>query len=158
MNCLPQKLPHRRYSTPLIFLFDKRLAIWQGTLSQRERKYALARDGYLGIDEADDTYNDLNRKIIDAYWERYGAAYLGRINYSGNQRQRIVDGTESVFEAYTGQPLYNFCCDFCVTAPDRTLEELIQHWNNAAIPLSEKKVDAIMDRIQVLCGQTFIWY
>ena len=60
--------------------------------------------------------------------------------------------------AYPGQPLYNFCCDFCVTAPDRTLEELIQHWNNAAIPLSEKKVDAIMDRIQVLCGQTFIWY
>lgn len=114
--------------------------------------------GYLGIRECDDTYNDWNRKIIDAYRERYGAAYLGRINYSGNQRQRIADGTESVFEAYTGQPLYNFCCDFCVSAPDRTLEELIRHWNNAAVPLSEKKVDAIMDRIQVLCGQTFIWY
>ena len=56
---------------------------------QMQRKYALARDGYLGIDEADDTYNDLNRKIIDAYWERYGAAYLGRINYSGNQSQRL---------------------------------------------------------------------
>ena len=102
--------------------------------------------------------NDLNRKIINAYRERYGTAYLGRINYSGNQRQRIADGTESVFEAYTGQPLYNFCCDFCVSAPDRTLEELIRHWNNADVPLSEKKVDAIMDRIQVLCGQTFIWY
>ena len=125
---------------------------------QMHRKYALARDGYLGIDEAADTYNDLNRKIIDAYWERYGAAYLGRINYSGNQRQRIADGTESVFEAYTGQPLYNFCCDFCVSAPDRTLEELIRHWNNADIPLSEKKVDTIMERIQALCGQTFIWY
>lgn len=114
--------------------------------------------GYLRIDEADDTYNDLNRKIIDAYRERYGTAYLGRINYSGNQRQRIADGTESVFEAYTGQPLYNFCCDFCVSAPDRTLEELIRHWNNADIPLSEKKVDTIMERIQALCGQTFIWY
>lgn len=118
----------------------------------------LAREGYLRIDEADDTYNDLNRKIINAYRERYGTAYLGRINYSGNQRQRIADGTESVFEAYTGQPLYNFCCDLCVSAPDRTLEELIRHWNNADVPLSEKKVDAIMDRIQVLCGQTFIWY
>ena len=75
---------------------------------QVQREYALAREGYLRIDEADDTYNDLNRKIIDAYRERYGAAYLGRINYSGNQRQRIADGTESVFEAYTGQPLYNF--------------------------------------------------
>lgn len=113
----------------------------------------------LAVDECGQvTYNDWNRKIIDAYRERYGAAYLGRINYSGNQRQRIADGTESVFEAYTGQPLYNFCCDFCVSAPDRTLEELIRHWNNAAVPLSEKKVDAIMDRIQVLCGQTFIWY
>ena len=125
---------------------------------QVQREYALAREGYLRIDEADDTYNDLNRKIINAYRERYGTAYLGRINYSGNQRQRIADGTESVFEAYTGQPLYNFCCDFCVSAPDRTLEELIRHWNNADVPLSEKKVDAIMDRIQVLCGQTFIWY
>lgn len=94
---------------------------------QVQREYALAREGYLRIDEADDTYNDLNRKIINAYRERYGTAYLGRINYSGNQRQRIADGTESVFEAYTGQPLYNFCCDFCVSAPDRTLEELIRH-------------------------------
>ena len=100
---------------------------------QVQREYALAREGYLRIDEADDTYNDLNRKIINAYRERYGTAY-------------------------TGQPLYNFCCDFCVSAPDRTLEELIRHWNNADVPLSEKKVDAIMDRIQVLCGQTFIWY
>jgi hypothetical protein len=125
---------------------------------QMQRLYAASCGGYLGIRECDDTYNDWNRKIIDAYRERYGAAYLGRINYSGNQRQRIADGTESVFEAYTGQPLYNFCCDFCVSAPDRTLEELIRHWNNAAVPLSEKKVDAIMDRIQVLCGQTFIWY
>ena len=116
----------------------------------KRQEYALAREGYLRIDEADDTYNDLNRKIIDAYRERYGAAYLGRINYSGNQRQRIADGTESVFEAYTGQPLYNFCCDFCVSAPDRTLEELIRHWNNADVPLSEKKVDAIMDRIQAV--------
>ena len=125
---------------------------------QRQREYAHACGAYHGIGEADDTYNDLNRKVIDAYRERYGAAYLGRINYSDNQRQRIADGTESVFEAYTGQPLYNFCCDFCVSAPDRTLEELIRRWNNADIPLSEKKVDTIMDRIQTLCGQTFIWY
>lgn len=34
---------------------------------QVQREYALAREGYLRIDEADDTYNDLNRKIIDAY-------------------------------------------------------------------------------------------
>ena len=34
--------------------------------------------------------------------------------------------------------------DVCVSAPDRTLEELIRHCNNADIPLSEKKVDTIM--------------
>lgn len=38
---------------------------------QVQREYALAREGYLRIDEADDTYNDLNRKIINAYRERY---------------------------------------------------------------------------------------
>ena len=56
---------------------------------QMQRLYAASCGGYLGIRECDDTYNDWNRKIIDAYRERYGAAYLGRINYSGNQRQRI---------------------------------------------------------------------
>lgn len=48
---------------------------------QMQRLYAASCGGYLGIRECDDTYNDWNRKIIDAYRERYGAAYLGRINY-----------------------------------------------------------------------------
>lgn len=34
---------------------------------QMQRLYAASCGGYLGIRECDDTYNDWNRKIIDAY-------------------------------------------------------------------------------------------
>lgn len=36
---------------------------------QMQRLYAASCGGYLGIRECDDTYNDWNRKIIDAYRE-----------------------------------------------------------------------------------------
>ena len=57
---------------------------------QVQREYALAREGYLRIDEADDTYNDLNRKIIDAYRERYGTAYLGRSTTVGTRDSGLL--------------------------------------------------------------------
>lgn len=59
---------------------------------QVQREYALAREGYLRIDEADDTYNDLNRKIINAYRERYGTAYLGRIELWDQAVDQPCDG------------------------------------------------------------------
>ena len=46
---------------------------------QMRREYAHACGGYLGISEADDTYNDLDRKVIDAYWERHTAIGKKRV-------------------------------------------------------------------------------
>lgn len=59
---------------------------------QVQREYALAREGYLRIDEADDTYNDLNRKIIDAYRERYGitTATVIRLMAHGTLLPRMI--------------------------------------------------------------------
>lgn len=57
---------------------------------QMQRLYAASCGGYLGIRECDDTYNDWNRKIIDAYRERYGAAYLGRSTIVGTRDSGLL--------------------------------------------------------------------
>lgn len=124
-----------------------------------QRAYLVGNGGPCGIRESDETYNDLNRKLIVAYRDFYGAAYWGKINYhDSQQRQWIVNGEERVYVAYAGQKLYNFCCDFCIPAPDPMLEELIQQWNNADLPNLQNHVKKIMDRIDELDGLSFIWF
>lgn len=118
----------------------------------------LAYGNPLFIFEADEGYNDLNRKLIIAYRERHGAAYLGSVNYYNSQRQRIAAGAESIYEAYTGQPLYNFCCSFCVPTPDPMLEDLIRRWNREDTAGHDVQVDEIMNRIHELDGLNFIWF
>ena len=124
-----------------------------------QRAYLISNGGPCGIRESGVTYNDLNRKLIVAYRNFYGAAYLGKINYhDSQQRQQIVNGEERVYVAYAGQKLYNFCCDFCIPAPDPMLEELIRQWNNADLPNLQNHVKKIMDRIDELDGLSFIWF
>ena len=120
--------------------------------------YTAGCGGYLGISESDETYNNLNREVIAAYRAYYGAAYLGSVNYYGEQQQRIAAGIESIYEVYDGQPLCNFCCSFCVPVPDPVLENLIRRWNNAMLPQDTLLVEAIMKRISQLEGLNLIWY
>ena len=63
--------------------------------------------------EADDIYNDFNRETIQAMVRRDGQAYLGGINYYGEDRERILAKERSVYEKYTGGKIYNFSCAFC---------------------------------------------
>ena len=120
--------------------------------------YTAGCGGYLDISESDETYNNLNREVIAAYRVHYGAAYLGSVNYYGEQQQRIAAGTESIYEVYNGQPLCNFCCSFCVPLPDPVLEKLIRRWNNALLPRDATLVKAIMKRISQLEGLNLVWY
>lgn len=82
-------------------------------LIKEQQDYANRMGGLYELREADETYNDLNRKQIAAFYEQYGSAYLGSINYYDEQRERILAGTESIFKEYTtGQMVYNFGCAF----------------------------------------------
>lgn len=119
--------------------------------------YALGWGGYAELKEADDTYNDLNRRIIDAFYKVNGTAFLGEINLSHEKRQQIVDGTDRLFEEYTGQLIYNFGCQFVVPVADKTLEQLILGWNGISQSSHQPSVDEIMAAIKRLDGRSIHW-
>lgn len=127
----------------------------QLALTRRKRiRYLQAIGGVGSLMEADDIYNDFNRETIQAMVRRDGQAYLGSINYYGEDRERILAKERSVYEKYTGGKIYNFCCAFCVPVQDEQLEEMVRIWNETA-PAS--MVDKIMHRVEAIGGVNFLW-
>lgn len=120
--------------------------------------YAYGSGGYTALREADDTYNDLNRRIIDAFYKAHGKAYMGSINLSDEKRKQLANGTCCVFEEYTGQMVYNFGCSFVVPIADKYLEELILDWNRGGWPKQQPLVCQIADAIERIGGLNFLWY
>lgn len=120
-----------------------------------QNQYLVNAGGPLGVREADETFNGLNRQIIVDIKEKFGSAFLGKINFDGEKRTKIVNGGKSIYTPYTGQKLYNFCCDFCVPEKDSVLEEMIRRWNTPGV---SQDIAEIMDRIKALNGVSFLWY
>ena len=117
-------------------------------------EYIASIGGYSHLTEADDTYNDLNRKLIVAFKNTHGAAYLGRINFGGDQREELLTGKRNSLEEYVGQKIYNFGCDFVIPVKDEIITHLICEWNKKPlIPV----LNAIYDRIEALGGTTLLW-
>ena len=124
-----------------------------------QERYVLACGGYGGIREADDRYNDLNRWQIEQFLKYHGTAYMCSANYSGERRKGIVDGTQSVYDEYTGQKVYNFGCTYLVPEKDAELEEIIREWNrDGTLPKKYSGADAILKRVEEIGGIYFIWY
>lgn len=117
-------------------------------------RYLQAIGGVGALMEADDTYNDFNRETIQAMVRRDGQAYLGSINYYGEDRELILSQKRSVYEKYTGGKIYNFSCAFCVPVADEQLEELVRTWNESA---PAYLVDKIMHRVEAIGGVNFLW-
>ena len=147
---------------------DLRDSRWKETLEGHIR-FALAkeqqlrhigRSGGLGaLREADDVYNNLNRELIAALKLMHGTAFLGDVNFYGEDHKLVAAGQKSVYEEYTGQMVYNFGCSFCVPTADETLEELIRAWNsNDTLPKKRINVSAIVDRVKEIGGINLIWY
>lgn len=125
---------------------------------QRKRYQYLASIGGIGyLREADDTYNDINREEIETFKSVFGTAFLGRINFSGEQHKDVVSGKRSVFEEYVGQKIYNFGCDFVIPEKDDILEGWIRNWNAGKYEKGIKLIDAIFDRIDELGGIRLLW-
>ena len=121
---------------------------------QEERQYALANGGYLGIREADDTYNSINVNIVAAIKNQYGHAFIGNINFSDIERIDVCAGRMSVFKEYVGQRLYTGCCQFCVPTKDHVLEMLIRQYNTDGSKMDPKQ---IFDRIEKIHGEPIYW-
>lgn len=147
---------------------DLRDSRWKEALEGHIR-FALAKErqlrhmgrsgGWGALRESDDVYNGLNRELIAALKLMHGAAFLGNVNFYGEDHELVALGQKSVYEEYTGQPVYNFHCSFCVPAADETLEDLIRAWNgNDTLPKKRIDVDAIVNRVEEIGGINLIWY
>lgn len=123
-------------------------------LKKEQYSHIAAHGGYMNLKEADKTNNDLNREQIEAFKQENGTAYLGSINYYGEQREAIADGSAPVYEEFTGQMVYNFSCAFCVPTEDKDLEDLIRGWN---ADIRTATVCQITNRISSLGGLIFVW-
>ena len=129
------------------------------SILKKQRDYLAYTGGVLALREADDTYNDYNRDIIAAFKETYSTAFLGNINFYGEKRPKIVDGSVSVYDEYTGQLVYNFGADFVISTKDELLESMIRTWNGGHTHSDKRNlINQITDRITELGGICFIWY
>ena len=129
-------------------------------IQKRQNQYLAATGGVWALREADEKYNDMNREIIEAFKQTHGTAFLGNINFYGEERQKVASKQQSVYKEYTGQLVYNFGCAFVVPAKDEVLENLIFDWNTDKKAASECHglIDKIIDRINELGGVNFVWY
>lgn len=123
-----------------------------------QARYIAKIGGYLGVQEADDTYNHLNQEIIKAFKMAYGVGFLGSVNYYDEERKKIVAGEKSVYEEYTGQKVFNFQCSFIVPTQDEELERLIREWNAGRRCQTGPNVDEILSRVDEIGGIHIIWY
>ena len=129
-------------------------------LKQEQYEYVTNRGGWLELGEADTSLNDGNRKQIAAYKREKGEAWLGSINFYGEQREQVINRLASIYEEYTGQMVYNFSCSFCVPFPDETLSDMIREWNTGKTPPGRNAMETleyIMLRIDEIGGINFIW-
>lgn len=125
---------------------------------ERQNDYARRQGGIYTLNEADETYNDMNREQIAAFKEKHGAEFLGNINFYGDDRAAVVAGEKNVYEEYVGQMVYNFECDFCVPCADEALAEIIRAWNTPGRPLALSEITHITDKIEALGGINLIWF
>lgn len=123
-------------------------------IQTEQNRYIANIGGYLGLMEADDYFNDLNRQAIQAFKREHGTAFLGNINFYDDERQEVIDGADIIFEEYSGQVISNFSHAFCVAQRDRRLEQLIRGWNAKA---DTELLNAIFTRIEKLGGLLLVW-
>lgn len=128
-------------------------------IKKKQNAYVANSGGILAIRESDDVYNDFNRELLIAFKEDFGSAFIGKINFYSEQRERVASGVESVYTEYIRQPIYNFACDYVVPVKDDVLEQLVREWNNAGGYMKGAHlVGAIHTRVEELGGLIFVWF
>lgn len=125
-------------------------------LKKKQNEYVARCGGMDGIFEADDTYNDFNCKLIEAFAEVRFESYIGKINHYEDQAD-IHSGAKSVYEPYTGQHIYNSGCDFIVPFDDIQLAAMIREWNTPGKMPNLSIAEQIYAQVERLGGINFLW-
>jgi hypothetical protein len=129
----------------------------------REANHALTREFFRSVREgdgcpleADDAVNDASRAVVAAMRDELGAAWIGRVNRSREERE---NPDHPVIWEYEGGMVYNFGADFVVPAFDAELVRLIVEYNSGPwhAATKAKQVQAVTDRVRSLGGVTLVW-
>ena len=106
--------------------------------------------------EADSEWNDRMRMDIERMHDTHGAAWLVRLNGTGN----LGSATEPILWKWDGTLVYNFGADAVLPAYDAKLLELIETRNRTEytnVRADKVHVDAIFARIEAVGGKPLVW-
>ncbi len=109
--------------------------------------YIICCGGILSILEADETFNDYSREMVEVMKNQYGTAYLANSMEAGkNVAYSYVE--------FNGQLIHNFEFDICVPKADEKLLRMIYSWNNH---LNNMSIDNIHDYLKEINGSILLW-
>ena len=117
----------------------------------RETDLFHAHGGH--IPEACQELNDLQREKITAIYKYHETAYIGQINFHGDEHKNLT--VDNVFTKYSGETVCNSGAAFVIPTEDMELAELIVEWNKNPMILDVLK--KIFNRIEVIGGLNLIW-
>lgn len=120
-----------------------------------ERENTLYRSWAGSIPEANTELNNLQREKINAFYLDSGTAYIGKINYHGDERKNSA--VENVLTLYTGDIIYNFGVDYIIPTMDNNLAIMIVEWNSTGLPTNLSLIDKITHRIKEIGGLQLTW-
>jgi len=106
------------------------------------------------IPEANNELNNLQREKINVVYSEHNLAYIGKINFHGNERESLL--LENVFKTYTGEKVYNFEADYVIPINDPAIAKMIVEWNSSP-PTSTNLIEQITNRIEELGGANLTW-
>ena len=123
---------------------------------EKQRRFVAWCGGYDKIKECCIEYNENNRKIVAAYRNKYGKAFLGNIMLHGKQLEQVRNFQVSPIREYMGESIENFSCDFIIPKNDHLLTELIRMFTVTHF-YNRELINAIYKRIDDVGGLTFLW-
>lgn len=125
-------------------------------LNSQENYLIRSVGGVLELPEAYDDLNNLQRDKIQAMKDEFGTAYIGSINYYGDERENLTPN--NVYKEYIGQMVYNFDANFVVPVEDEVLANMVYEWNQPAETHTTKNlVGKIINRIEEVGGMYLIF-
>lgn len=112
----------------------------------KQNDYIRSCGGILNIKEADETYNDLNRSILDAFDDQNsGETFI--FSLFGEKAKEGLRKYES--------PVYNFDCYFVVPKYNEELDRMVKEIGKNK---SEATYDKIMKKVEQLHGLSLVWF
>ena len=134
---------------------------------QRQNDYVALCGGMAGVKEGDDTFNNFNREIIDAFAKCHSNTWIGSLTVSEEDAKAIASGEKSVLRHLPlpeGKTVENFSCNFCVPGWDNELIARLKAWilsHSLGVPYFDENptlsYSKLMDHIKKLGGYFFIW-